>query len=124
MEKTELTIQDVEVIIARLFDKAINQLGLRPEQAFTYVVEETEFSMRKEPLIMKFIWQILLYVTAQKYSPRFLGDGAHAEDALEELSDIYNACDVNQLEELKMAGQKVDHIKAYAARVSKEFLSK
>ncbi|WP_024672436.1 hypothetical protein ACTACG_06120 [Pseudomonas syringae] len=122
MRHEKLTVEDVFVVVKRLYEKAIGEMGFRPEQAFAYVQDEVDSLVGKEELIMNFIIQTAIYSEGAKRGVKLSKDSPYAEDMLDFLADTYGCCNRDQLKALDVSLSELEGIISKAELVSREFL--
>ncbi|WP_457792332.1 hypothetical protein [Pseudomonas syringae] len=122
MRYEKLTVKEVFVVVKRLYEKAMYEMGFRPEQAFAYAQDEMESLVGHERLVMGFIIQTAIYSVGLKEGLSLSKDSPYAEDMLELLADIYSGCSRAQLIDLNISSAEFEDVVSRAELVSREFL--
>ncbi|WP_122448136.1 hypothetical protein [Pseudomonas viridiflava] len=122
MRYEKLTVKEVFVVVKRLYEKAMHEMGFRPEQAFAYAQDEMESLVGHERLVMGFIIQTAIYSVGLKEGLSLSKDSPYAEDMLELLADIYSGCSRAQLIDLNISSAEFEDVVSRAELVSREFL--
>ncbi|WP_164553070.1 hypothetical protein, partial [Pseudomonas viridiflava] len=80
MRYEKLTVKEVFVVVKRLYEKAMHEMGFQPEQAFAYAQDEMESLVGHERLVMGFIIQTAIYSVGLKEGLSLSKDSPYAED--------------------------------------------
>lgn len=124
MRYEKLAVKDVVIVVRRLYEKAILEMGFRPEQAFAYVQDEMESLVGDETLVMKFVIQTAIYSEGIKSDLKLSEESPYAQDMLDMLADIYRGCSREQLNSLDASLAELEDLINNAVLVSREFLGR
>ncbi|MBF7145026.1 MULTISPECIES: hypothetical protein [Pseudomonas] len=120
--KVKISIDELSDIIAGTYKHAIKDLGFRPEQAFAYVLEETDYAVRKDGKPLKFVWQVMVYMHGLKNGLVLSEESDYASDMLDLLCEGYLEFRSCQLAGLGISEEKIATILRDAEIVKDIFL--
>ncbi|WP_460090352.1 hypothetical protein [Pseudomonas sp. H3_B03] len=106
MVASDLTVEEIYSIVSRLYEKAISQICLRPEQAFAYVQDETDSLCTSADVGLFAVLQTAIFREGMKYGVELSRESPYAEDILEGLARAYEKCCVDDLAEVGLKGSR------------------
>ncbi|WDH56028.1 hypothetical protein PUP75_14890 [Pseudomonas chlororaphis] len=122
MKDEKISFEEVQQIVGRLYSKALNEMKLRPEQAFAYVQDETELLHSSEAPEINIILQTAIYFVGSQFGLKLSKDSLYAQDMLELLAATYSRYDVEVLKASGVSGQKLEQLASEMESVKRMFL--
>ncbi|WP_111465166.1 hypothetical protein [Pseudomonas sp. URMO17WK12:I2] len=117
-----LTVQEVYSIVSGLYEKAISQIGLRPEQAFAYVQDEAGSLCTSANVGLFAVLQTAIFGEGMKYGLELSRKSPYAEEMLEGLARAYEKCSVDDLTEVGLEGERLAVMIDCMAQVREKYL--
>ncbi|MGK9418153.1 hypothetical protein ACSSUR_18640 [Pseudomonas cedrina] len=118
----DLAVEEIYPIVSRLYEKAISQIRLRPEQAFAYVQDEAGSLCTAADVGLFTVLQTAIFSEGMKYGLELSRESPYAEDMLEGLARAYEKCCVDDLAEVGLKGEQLAEMIDCMAQVRKKFL--
>lgn len=97
-----MAYEDVQQVVQRLYNKALGEIGLSPEQAFAYVQDEAE--LLHDNLVVDVALQTAIYKWGAMHGLRLSKASVYAQDVLESLSELYRKFNVLSKDEGRSQG--------------------
>lgn len=85
------TVDEISSIVSRLYARAMLEMGFRPEQAFAYVQDETSGLFSSTEVVWNTVLQTFIFSEGMKYGVRLSRESQYADDALDELANLYDS---------------------------------
>jgi len=108
MKNYDLDWEEIYVLVQRLYTRAIEDKGFLPEQAFSYVQEETDTLRLMGKPGLELVLQTAIFKIGMGFGLRLSPDSPDTEDAIESLSLIYSDFDISDLESFGLKGKALD----------------
>ncbi|NWD72288.1 hypothetical protein HX870_32260 [Pseudomonas gingeri] len=118
----DLAVEEIYPIVSRLYEKAISQIRLRPEQAFAYVQDEAGSLCTSADVGLFAVLQTAIFSEGMKYGLELSRESPYAEDMLEGLARAYEKCCVDDLAEVGLKGEHLAEMIDCMAQVRKKYL--
>lgn len=118
----DLAVEEIYPIVSRLYEKAISQIRLRPEQAFAYVQDETGSLCTSADVGLFAVLQTAIFSEGMKYGLELSRESPYAEDMLEGLAGAYEKCCVDDLAEVGLKGEQLAEMIDCIEQVRKKYL--
>ncbi|WEJ72252.1 hypothetical protein [Pseudomonas sp. PSE14] len=103
----DITVEEIHSIVSRLYEKAISQINLRPEQAFAYVQDETDSLCSSGDIGAFAVLQTAIFMEGMRYGLELSRESPYAEDMLEGLASAYDKCSVGDLAAVGLEGEQL-----------------
>lgn len=118
----DLAVEEIYPIVSRLYEKAISQIRLRPEQAFAYVQDEAGSLCTSADVGLFAVLQTAIFSEGMKYALELSRESPYAEDMLEGLARAYEKCGANDLADVGLKGEKLAEMIDCMAQVREKYL--
>ncbi|MFW3897552.1 hypothetical protein [Pseudomonas bharatica] len=119
---SDLSVEEIYSIVSRLYDEAIRQLHLRPEQAFAYVQDEAGSICPSGDVGINVVLQTAIFREGMRYGLELSRASPYAEDMLEALSKLYEECDVDDLVGVGLQREQLREVLDSMAKVKRKYL--
>lgn len=118
----KISIDELDAIVFSTYKEALEDLGFRPEQAFSYVLEETDYAIRRAGKPMSFVWQIMVYMHGLKCGLSFSEKSDNVDYLLDLLCESFSEIRREQLVGLGISEEQIEVIFNDAEIVRRNFL--
>jgi len=86
------SVEEMRLIVSRLYLKAMSQINLRPEQAFAYVQDEAGSLCTSADVGLFAVLQTIIFKEGMIYGLELSRESPYAEDMLQILAGAYDKC--------------------------------
>ncbi|WP_338525356.1 hypothetical protein NUH87_06915 [Pseudomonas batumici] len=119
---SDLAVEEIYAVVSRLYEKAISQICLRPEQAFAYVQDEAGSLCTSANVGLFAVLQTAIFKEGMKYGLELSKESPYAEDMLEILARAYEECCADDLKEVGRNGEQLAEIIDDMVKVRERYL--
>ncbi|MFJ7142968.1 hypothetical protein [Pseudomonas protegens] len=119
---SDFDVEEIYSMVSRLYEKAISQIRLRPEQAFAYVQDETECLCTAADVGLFAVLQTAIFKEGMRYGVELSRESPYAEDMLEGLAKAYEKCCLEDLEKIGIRGGQLSEVIDCMAQVKRKYL--
>ncbi|MDY0836681.1 MULTISPECIES: hypothetical protein [unclassified Pseudomonas] len=121
MPYEKITYDEIQQVVQRLYNKALGELNLKPEQAFAYVQDESELLHNDDP-VTNVVLQTAIYKWGAVHGVKLSKESVYAQDMLEVLSDACRKFDLLSEAEKGGLGVKFELVAAEISAVKELYL--
>ncbi|OBY57291.1 hypothetical protein A9513_026660 [Pseudomonas sp. AU12215] len=118
----DLTVEEICSVVSRLYEKAISQINLRPEQAFAYVQDEAGSLCTTDDVGFFAVLQTAIFKEGMRYGLELSRESPYAEDLLEVLARAYDNCCADDLAAIGLEGERLESVIDCMRQVREKYL--
>jgi hypothetical protein len=120
--RVESLFNQARGMVKGLYFHAMDELGLRPEQAFAYAQDDLELLMRKDAPGPNAILQTAIYMEGLRRGMQLSKEDPYTSDMLGILAQTYSKCSVESLIEADVDDEELKIIQSDMETVRNFFL--
>lgn len=118
----DLTVEEICSVVSRLYEKAISQIDLRPEQAFAYVQDEAGSLCTTDDVGFFAVLQTAMFKEGMRYGLELSRESPYAEDLQEVLARAYDNCCADDLAAIGLEGERLESVIDCMRQVREKYL--
>lgn len=116
------SVEEMRLIVSRLYLKAISQINLRPEQAFAYVQDEAGSLCTSADVGLFAVLQTIIFKEGMTYGLELSRESPYAEDMLQILAGAYDKCCSDDLVAAGLEGEQLEYMVDCMRQVRSKYL--